>query len=941
MKRIRVATMVVLLVVALTATAAGQGTQLDISGGFNLDVWCGPTEFQALLAHPGYHLTDMQGGLAEGVGMWIVGRDQFLISNTTAAPGFDQPYSIASTAGHPVWKQGTQGTPEDGVLPGADRTYHMASVLGNATLAGDWTEEAGAPYYGMEPLPNTMCVMTPHSTYEFQVAQVTAELPAGQKGRYNNINFVLAAANMAHLARYMRIYALYGADGSDEQLLYRFEDAVADGPRIIDNDGGADFRIVYTFDEVYMISDDPGSEAGLFVEQQGSLYEFAEPLDLDPNKILWGVRLADDRPGTTGQARGLAVFAATAYPWSEVGPFDPDGAITGFAWTRGSEQIATGPTPEVTLAVGSHRIVLEVTDNDGWTDSDDLWVLVRAEGCTSKARPLDISAGFNVDSWFGPKEDQALLWYDEGPSTGKDLQEAQGFLRDGVGWYVHERSLMMIGNVSEGGLGEPYSIYSSWYHPSFKSGTQGTPEDGYIAGVGQDYFIASTRGNPILTGDWLEVDEPVVPASSGLMDNRPNSIVVGPSVNGSSWWLDEVVAELPPHQRARYESINVVLVAMNDSSGADGIQLLVVYSDNSEEVLWTFDATTPTAVENRADHPDFNLIWTFDEIYNALSGPVGNVTTEAPGSLYEFAAPLPLDPNKLLKAVKIVDPASPDGYNNGLAVFAATAILPPTPELSVRAAQFDTVNNLMYFDLVLLNSDGRTDMIQGFGASATLSGADAGHFTAAPDEVRNKLGMEMDAMVDPAPYAWTTFLFPVVANSTAPEMMAFGQNAWFPGEHVALDSLAEGTVVARFYYEWDGVEVSKVCVSIESYAQIDPGPVFTTRAGDVVLGTVLNDGTNIAAPEAGDPAISVSLQDDLDWVYQNTPLSLENLGHMVPLTVTVTDLNGNGSVVVSVDKVPGSGPGEVTFLNDPDGDPMVRYVLGSLRSDGSGALRFG
>ena len=55
---------------------------------------------------------------------------------------------------------------------------------------------------------------------------------------------------------------------------------------------------------------------------------------------------------------------------------DPDGTIQTYSWKEGTTQIATGPTPAVTLAAGSHTITLTVTDNEGLTDTDTVTVIV-------------------------------------------------------------------------------------------------------------------------------------------------------------------------------------------------------------------------------------------------------------------------------------------------------------------------------------------------------------------------------------------------------------------------------------------------------------------------------------------------------------------------------------------------------------------------------------
>jgi len=83
-----------------------------------------------------------------------------------------------------------------------------------------------------------------------------------------------------------------------------------------------------------------------------------------------------------------------------------------------------------------------------------------------------------------------------------------------------------------------------------------------------------------------------------------------------------------------------------------------------------------------------------------------------------------------------------------------------------------------------------------------------------------------------------------------------------------------------------------------------------------------------------DPEITVQTEDDLDWVYQNTPDTMANGGHKVLLWVNVLDYNGNGSVSVTVEKVSGSGPGEVTIEDNPENDPLEKLIFGSMRTDG-------
>jgi len=64
---------------------------------------------------------------------------------------------------------------------------------------------------------------------------------------------------------------------------------------------------------------------------------------------------------------------------------DSDGTITSYSWSEGGVEIATGATPAVDLAVGTHVITLTVTDNDDLTATDDVTITVQPGSGTSSA----------------------------------------------------------------------------------------------------------------------------------------------------------------------------------------------------------------------------------------------------------------------------------------------------------------------------------------------------------------------------------------------------------------------------------------------------------------------------------------------------------------------------------------------------------------------------
>ncbi|MEC3905735.1 PKD domain-containing protein [Tamlana sp. 2201CG12-4] len=71
---------------------------------------------------------------------------------------------------------------------------------------------------------------------------------------------------------------------------------------------------------------------------------------------------------------------------------DPDGSIT-YSWAISGQSAATGVSPTVSLAVGSHTITLTVTDNDGATSTDTVTITVDA-GSVANTAPV---ANANVD----------------------------------------------------------------------------------------------------------------------------------------------------------------------------------------------------------------------------------------------------------------------------------------------------------------------------------------------------------------------------------------------------------------------------------------------------------------------------------------------------------------------------------------------------------------
>ncbi|MEJ2622246.1 MAG: PKD domain-containing protein, partial [Candidatus Thiodiazotropha sp.] len=56
---------------------------------------------------------------------------------------------------------------------------------------------------------------------------------------------------------------------------------------------------------------------------------------------------------------------------------DTDGTIVSYQWLEFDSEVASGATPSITLAVGSHNLTLRVTDNDGAVGEDQVSIVIQ------------------------------------------------------------------------------------------------------------------------------------------------------------------------------------------------------------------------------------------------------------------------------------------------------------------------------------------------------------------------------------------------------------------------------------------------------------------------------------------------------------------------------------------------------------------------------------
>jgi len=108
------------------------------------------------------------------------------------------------------------------------------------------------------------------------------------------------------------------------------------------------------------------------------------------------------------------------------GSMDPDGSIASWVWTEGAAEIATGETPTVTFAVGTHTLTLTVTDDGGATDTDVVVITVEA------APPAGVSFKADIQPYFQAGQANCVMCHSGGSGRkGVNLDSYTNILTDG------------------------------------------------------------------------------------------------------------------------------------------------------------------------------------------------------------------------------------------------------------------------------------------------------------------------------------------------------------------------------------------------------------------------------------------------------------------------------------------------------------------------------
>ncbi|MBN2582372.1 MAG: hypothetical protein JXL80_04840 [Planctomycetes bacterium] len=216
-------------------------------------------------------------------------------------------------------------------------------------------------------------------------------MPVEQQVIYGAINCVLCAFENAPTdrGRFMRLAAVYADD--TEEIIWAWADGQGadDTPRPSEPAANhPDYVQLVQTTKCY--SADSGT-TGEIASRDYALYEFAAPLALNSEKVLKGLQLYDSSPSTSGQARGIAVFAATAGSGYEPPPQCSVALEDDLDWVYQNIPAA--------LARGGHRVRLTVTVLPPHS-GDDVTVTLRKKAGSGSGEVTFAAGATNLEKYI-------------------------------------------------------------------------------------------------------------------------------------------------------------------------------------------------------------------------------------------------------------------------------------------------------------------------------------------------------------------------------------------------------------------------------------------------------------------------------------------------------------------------------------------------------------
>ena len=190
---------------------------------------------------------------------------------------------------------------------------------------------------------------------------------------------------------------------------------------------------------------------------------------------------------------------------------DVDGTVASYSWKVGGSEIATGATPTLNLAAGTHTIDLTVTDNDGASSSNAASVNITVQaGSNTGSQQLTVSslsASAGQDIAANTTDgDLSTRWYANGDGVWieYELDSAQAISEVKIAWHQgNQRAYTFSVEVSSNG-----NDWTRVLDHSVSSGTSLALES-YIINVASATHIriVGHGSNSSSNGSWTSIHE--------------------------------------------------------------------------------------------------------------------------------------------------------------------------------------------------------------------------------------------------------------------------------------------------------------------------------------------------------------------------------------------------------------------------------------------------
>lgn len=219
------------------------------------------------------------------------------------------------------------------------------------------------------------------------------------------------------------------------------------------------------------------------------------------------------------------------------GSSDSEGTIVSYIWSKGDSQIATGPTPTVNLAVGVYTITLEVTNDQGYSDTDEVVIEVREKtGVWLEAELGSVGSLWNIEADTEASFGEYVTITPGYTSTGSVPSDTSGHITYTFNVSESGTYTMYARTICPGPDDDSFWIkmdsgsFASWNGiTSSASWTWATYPSTFYLSAGSHTLTVAYREDGTLLDKLHMTNVPVVPAGIGAYADNSSEIPAAPT----------------------------------------------------------------------------------------------------------------------------------------------------------------------------------------------------------------------------------------------------------------------------------------------------------------------------------------------------------------------------------------------------------------------------